>query len=130
MPHTASFGPEHHAAKTRSVTSATGTQAHARRAMGANLIVVGALGALAAIALVILLADPGGPDSRAPHAPVAAVDGSAAITTSPATHDRSWLCNVVSDDSPLESRAAVAESLAHGAITCSSGPLVDARPPS
>jgi hypothetical protein len=98
-----------------------------RRAIGANLIVVGALSALAAIALLILVADPGGPVSTSPSAPSAVVDAPAQPAASPTDQDRSWLCNVISDDSAPESRVAVREILAREGITCADGPVVDGQ---
>ena len=98
-----------------------------RRALGANLIIVGALGALAAVALLILVADPGDPVSKSPGAPSAVVDAPASPAAGPADHDRSWLCDVISDDSAPESRVAIREILARGGITCADGLLVDGQ---
>ncbi len=98
-----------------------------RRAIGANLIIIGALGALAAVALLILVADPGDPLSTSPGAPTAVVDTPAPPAASPPDQDRSWLCDVISDDSAPESRVAVREILARGGITCADGLLVDGQ---
>ena len=52
---------------TRTLDRGTTSEDRSRlRAIGANLIVVGALGALAAVALLILVADPGDPVSTSP----------------------------------------------------------------
>lgn len=96
-----------------------------RRAIGAHLIVIGALGALAAIALSILVADPGGRVPTSPAAPSVVADAQAPPAASPADQDRSWLCNVFSDDSGPESRVAMREILARGGTTCASGELLD-----
>ena len=92
-----------------------------RRAIGAHLIVIGALGALAAISLLILVADPGGQVPTAPAAPSVVADAQAPPAASPADQDRSWLCNVISDDSAPESHVAAREMLARGGITCGTG---------
>ena len=99
-----------------------------RRAVGANLIVVGALGALAAVALSILMADPGRQVPTSPGAPSGVVDTPAPAAASPADEDRSWLCNVISDDSAPESQVAVRETLARGGITCVPGHVLDTQP--
>jgi hypothetical protein len=99
-----------------------------RRAIGANLIVVGVLGALAAVALLILVADPGGQVPVSPGAPSAVVDAPAPPAASPADQDRSWLCNVISDDSAPESQVAAKELLARGGVTCAPGQLLDTQP--
>ena len=98
-----------------------------RRAVGANLILVGALGALAAIAMLILVADPGDPVSTSPGAPSAAVEAPAPPAASAADQDRSWLCNVSSDDSSPESQIAVREILASNGINCGPGQLLDTQ---
>ena len=98
------------------------------RAIGANLIIIGAVAALAASALLILMADSGGqlPTSRA--ATSAVVDTSPPAAASPADQDRSWLCNVISDDSAPESQVAAKESLTRAGITCAEGLLLDTQP--
>jgi hypothetical protein len=98
-----------------------------RRAIGANLIVVGAVVALAAGALSILMADPGRQVPTSSGAPSAVVDAPAPPAASPADQDRSWLCNVISDDSAPESRVAVIEILARGGITCAAGKPLDTQ---
>lgn len=98
-----------------------------RRAIGANLIVVGAVGALAAIALLILVADPSGLVPTSPGAQSAVADGPASPAAGPADQDRSWLCNVFSDDSGPELRLAIREILARGGTTCASGELLDTQ---
>ena len=98
-----------------------------RRAIGANLIVIGAVVALAAVALLILMADPGGQVPTSPTAPSAVVDTPPAAA-SPADQDRSWLCNVISDDSAPESQVAAKEILARGGIKCADGLLLDTQP--
>ena len=98
-----------------------------RRAIGAHLIVIGALGALAAIALSILVADPGGQVPTSPAGPSVVADAQAPPAGSPADQDRSWLCNVISDDSSPESQVAAREILARGGITCADG-LLDTQP--
>ena len=103
-------------------------RSRARRAIAANLIVVGALGALAAVALLILMADPGGPPSTSPGAPSAVVDTPAPPAVSPADQDRSWLCSVISDDSAPESQVAVREILARGGVTCGTGRVLETQP--
>ena len=92
-----------------------------RRVLGANLIVVGAVVALAAVALLILMADPGGQAPTSPTVPSAAVDTSPPPAADPADQDRSWLCNVISDDSAPESQVAAKEILARGGVTCADG---------
>ena len=99
-----------------------------RRAIGAHLIVVGTLGALAAIALMMLFADPGDLPSTSPGAPAAVVDTPAPPAISSADQDRSWLCNVISDDSAPESQVAAREILASGGITCAPGLPMDTQP--
>ena len=114
---------------TRTLDKGTSSEDRSRRrAIGANLIVVGALGALAAIALLILVADPGDPVSTSPGAQSAVVEAPAPPAASPADQDRSWLCNVISDDSSPESQIAVREILARGGITCTDGRLLDTQP--
>ena len=95
------------------------------RAVGANLIVIGAVVALAAVALLILMADPGGQVPTSPTAPSALVDTSPPAAASPADQDRSWLCDVISDDSAPESQVAAKEILARGGITCADGLVLD-----
>jgi hypothetical protein len=112
--------------KTRTLDKGTNSEDRARRrAAGANLTVVGALVALATVALMILVADPGDPVSTSPGAPSAVVDAPASPAASPADQDRSWLCNVISDDSAAESQVAVREILARGGITCAPGQFLD-----
>ena len=107
---------------TRTLDNGTNSEDRSRRrAIGANLIVVGALVALAAISLLILVADPGGPVPTSPEAPSAVVDAPAPPAASRADQDRSWLCNVISDDSAPESQVAAREILASGGITCGTG---------
>ena len=111
---------------TRTLDKQTNSEGRSRRrAIGTNLIVVGALSALAAVALLILVADPGGRESTSPGAPSAVVDTPASSAASPVDQDRSWLCNVISDESAPESRAAVREVLARGGINCGTGQLRD-----
>ncbi len=98
-----------------------------RRAIGANRITIGALGALAAVALSILVADPGGQVPTSPAAPSVVADAQAPPAVSPADQDRSWLCNVISDDSAPESRVAAKEILARGGVTCADGQLLDTQ---
>lgn len=112
---------------TRTVDRRTNSEdGSRRRAIGANLIVVGAFSSLAAVALLILVADPGDPVSKSPGAPSAVVDAPASPAASSADQDRSWLCNVISDDSAPESQVAAKEILASGGITCATGPRPDA----
>jgi hypothetical protein len=107
---------------TRTLDKGTNSEEESRRrAIGAHLIVIGALGALAAISLLILVADPGGPVLTSPEARSAVVDTPAPPAASPADKDRSWLCNVISDDSAPESQVAAREILARGGITCGTG---------
>lgn len=107
---------------TRTVHKRTNSEdGSRRRAIGANLIVVGAVGALAAISLLILVADPGDPVPKSPGAPSAVVDAPALPAASSAAQDRSWLCNVISDDSAPESQVAAREILARGGVTCADG---------
>ena len=106
---------------TRTLDKRENKNGSRRRAVGANLIVVGALGALAAIAMLILISDPGGQVPTSPAAPSAVVDTSPPAAASPAAHDRSWLCNVMSDDSTPESHVAAKEILAREGITCADG---------
>ena len=98
-----------------------------QQAIGGNLIVIGAVVALAAVALLTLVADPGGQVPTSPGARSAAVEAPAPPAASSADQDRSWLCNVISDDSAPESRVAVTEILARGGITCAPGELLDAQ---
>ncbi len=113
---------------TRTLDKGTNSEERSRRrAIGAHLIVIGALGALAAIALSILVADPGGQVPTSPAAPSVVADAQAPPAVSPADQDRSWLCNVISDDSAPESQVAVKEILARGGITCADG-LLDTQP--
>ena len=112
---------------TRTLDKTTNSEERSRRrAIGANLIGVGALGALAAIALLILVADPGDPVPAPSGAPAAVADAQAPPAARPADQDRSWLCNVISDDSARESQVALREILARGGITCADGRPVDA----
>lgn len=105
---------------TRTLDERTNLQDRSRRrAIGAHLIVVGALGALAAASLSILMADPGG------RVPTSTWTRPSVAAAAPADQDRSWLCNAISDDSGSESRAAAIESLARGGITCTDGLLLD-----
>ena len=99
-----------------------------RRAIGANLIVMGGLVALAAVALLILIADPGGQVPTSPAAPSVVADAQAPPAASPADQDRSWLCNVISDDSAPESQVAAKEILARGGVTCAPGQPFDTQP--
>ena len=104
---------------TRMLDKGTSSEERARRrAIGANLIVIGALGALAAIALSILVADPGGQLPTSPAGPSVVADAQAPPAANSADQDRSWLCNVISDDSAPESQVAAKEILARGGITC------------
>ena len=113
---------------TRTLDKTTNPEERSRRsAIGAHMIVIGALGALAAIALSILVADPGGQVPTSPAAPSVVADAQAPAAASPADQDRSWLCNVISDDSAPESQVAAREILARGGITCADG-LLDAQP--
>ena len=113
---------------TRTLDKGTNSEERSRRrAIGAHLIVIGALGALAAIALSILVADPGGQVPTSPAAPSVVADAQAPPAASPADQDRSWLCNVISDDSAPESQVAAKEILARGGITCADG-LPDTQP--
>ncbi len=99
-----------------------------RRAIGAHLIVIGVLGALAAVALLILMADPGGQVPTSTGAPSVVADAPAPPAASPEDQDRSWLCNVISDDSAPESQVAAREILARGGITCAPGRPLDTQP--
>ena len=113
---------------TRTLDRGTNSEERSRRrAIGANLIVVGALGTLAAIALLILVADPGGPVST-PLGTPSAVVAPASPAASPAEPNRSWLCNVISDDSAPESQVAAREILARGGITCAPGQPLGTQP--
>jgi hypothetical protein len=96
-----------------------------RRAIGANLIVVGAVVALAAVALLMLMADPGGQVSTSPGAPSAAVGAPAPPAAGLTDQDRSWLCDVISDDSATASRVATTEILARQGVTCAPGEPLD-----
>ena len=106
----------------------SGDRSRGPKAIGANLIVVGAVCALAAMALFVLVADPGGEVSTPPGTPSAVVATPAPAATGPAEQDASWLCDVVSDDSGPEARVAVAETLARGGITCAPGRLLAPQP--
>ena len=113
---------------TRTFDKWTNSEDRSRlRAIGANLIVVGAVGALAVVALSILVADPGGPVSTSPGAPATVVEAPASPAVSPADQDRSWLCNVISDDSAPESRVAAKEILARGGIRCADELVLDTQ---
>jgi hypothetical protein len=98
-----------------------------RRAIGANLIVIGAVVALAAAALLILMGDPGGQVSTSPGAPSAAVEAPAPPAAGLADEDRSWLCDVISDDSATASRVATTEILAGQGVTCATGEPLDTQ---
>ena len=113
---------------TRTLDKGTNSEDRSRRrAIGANLIVVGVLVALAAVALLILVADPGDPVSKSPGAPSAVVDTPAPAAASPADEDRSWLCSVISADSAPDSQVAVREILARGGLTCVPGQVPDTQ---
>ena len=98
-----------------------------RRAIGTNLIVLGTVVALAAVALLILMADPGGQVPTSPGGPSAVGDTPPPPAASPADQDRSWLCDVISDDSAPESRAAAKENLARGGTTCAPVEVLDTQ---
>lgn len=113
---------------TRTLDKGTSSEERSRRrAIGAHLIVIGAIGALAAIALSVLVAEPGGQVPTSHAAPSVVADAQAPPAASPAVQDRSWLCNVISDDSAPESQVSVREILARGGITCAPGQPLDTQ---
>lgn len=113
---------------TRTVDERTNSEERPRRMeILAILIAVGAVAALVVVALLILVGDPGGRVTTAPGAQSAVVDGPAPRAAGPDDQDRSWLCNVISDDSAPESRAAATDMLAREGIACGPGEVLDTQ---